>query len=109
RKILPSLPVPTRSDPSASISRSNGQSSAASHSVSHKPSGRIRKIAPLALCERPLAEDPPEEIPELASTTVMAVISAETLGTGARGGSGVVDTAGAERSSPPGAPLNAAA
>ena len=31
---------------------------------------------------------------ELASTTVMAVISAETVGTGARGGSGVVVTAG---------------
>ena len=32
--------------------------------------------------------------PLLATTTVMAVISAETLGTGARGGSGVVDKTG---------------
>jgi hypothetical protein len=39
---LPSLPVPTSSVPSGSISMSKGQSSAASQSVSHSPSGRTR-------------------------------------------------------------------
>jgi hypothetical protein len=92
---LPSLPVPTRSDPSPSIRRSKGQSSAASHSVSQRPSGRIRKIAPLALRVFALPDEAPDEIPEEASTTVIAVISADTLGTGARGAvSGVVGTDG---------------
>ena len=54
-------------------------------------------------------EGPLDDMPEPASTTVMAVISADTVGTGARGGSGDVEIDGAARSSPPGAPLNAAA
>src|SRR4029453_2472069 len=104
RKILPSFPVPTRRDPSASISTSNGQSSAASHNVSHRPSGRIRKIAPLGLRGRVDGPDPEPAVTDVVSTTVMPVISAETVGTGARGcdSGDVIDTAGAERSSPPG-------
>jgi hypothetical protein len=47
----------------------------------------------------------------VVSTTVMPVISAETDGTGARvPASGVrTEMGGADRSSPPGCPLNAAA
>ena len=50
----PPCRCPTRSEPSVSISRSNGQSSVASHSVSHSPSGRMRIDRALRVARRAL-------------------------------------------------------